>query len=270
MDKILIIEDEPTLGDLLVRKLQSAGYTVDLMRDGVAGLAALRSTKYDLLILDVFLPLMNGLELLGQKRADATIASVPVIMLTNSLHPVEGTELEAMGVAQFWVKADLTPEQVLTQVRGVLTKEVSAETQSAPIQKDALAKTKVLLVEDDEFLGKILSTRLSAEHTDVMYAKSGEDALEQLKTGVPQVALLDILLPGINGFEVLTHIRADERMKDIPVIMISNFNQDSDKEKAYSLGATYLVKAMVNPDDIVAEIFKVMKPAETPVAAPAA
>lgn len=266
MDKILIVEDEPTLGDLLLRKLQSAGYSVDLVKDGIAGLDALRKTKYDLLVLDVFLPLMNGLELLGQKRADPTIAGVPVIMLTNSLHPIEGTELEAMGVTQFWVKADLTPEQVLTQVRGVLTKGVSEETQSAPIQKDALAQMKVLLVEDDEFLGKILSTRLSAEHTDVMYAKSGEEALELLKNGVPQVALLDILLPGINGFEVLAHIRADERMKGIPVIMISNFNQDSDKEKAYKLGANYLVKAMVNPDDIIAEILKVMKPA---AAAPA-
>lgn len=260
MDKILFIEDDSVFADSFMRKLQTAGYEVDLAKDVATALEALRKTKYSLVILDGVLPQANAADFLTQKHADAAIASVPVIMLTNPIQPVEASELGAMGVTQLLVKADVTPDQLLVRVRGILLTEFSAETASEPVPKNSLGQMKILLVEDDEFLGKILSTRLKAEHADVMYAKSGEEALEQLKTGVPQIALLDILLPGINGFEVLKHIRTDERMKMIPAIMISNFSQEANKQQAAALGADYLVKAVVNPDDIIAEILKFVHP----------
>lgn len=113
---------------------------------------------------------------------------------------------------------------------------------------------KLLIVEDDDFLSSILLSRLNNKDTTVILTGSGEGALNELKKGTPDAILLDILLPGINGFDVLKVIRADALLKDIPVTVISNFDQAKDKEMAKSMNADYLVKALVTPDDIAAKV----------------
>lgn len=258
MDTILIIEDEQVLAEVLSQKLRALGYGIEIVRDGAAGFEAMRRSKPDLVILDIFLPTMNGIEILEKKRSDHEIASIPVIVLSNSLQPIEGKALESFGAYKFLVKADLTPEDVVTQVQKALA--IDREKKDAGgTDLYSLQGKKVLVVEDDEFLGSILTRRLEDAGATVTHATNGEEAMGIIKTLTPDVALLDILLPGLSGFDVLEHIRTDERIKDMPVIVVSNFNQDADKDRAFKLGATYLVKAMVNPDEILSEIGKVLR-----------
>lgn len=113
---------------------------------------------------------------------------------------------------------------------------------------------KIFLVEDDPFLGSILYGRITAHKATVTLIKSGDEVLPALKKDLPDLMLLDIQLPVLDGFQILESVRADEQMKVLPVIIISNFNQVSDRERAAKLGAPFLVKALVNPDDIVREV----------------
>ncbi len=109
----------------------------------------------------------------------------------------------------------------------------------------------ILVVEDDKFLSGILELRLRNAKVDVMYAKTGEEALDAIGRKVPHAILLDILLPGISGLEVLKTIRSKPETEKTPVIVISNFSESTQIEKANALGASYLVKALVTPDDIL-------------------
>ncbi len=263
MQTILIIEDEQVLADVLSQKLRGVGFAVQTVRDGQEGFDAIRAVRPALVILDIFLPSLNGIEILGKKRQDPEIADIPVIVLSNSLQPIEGKTLESLGAIKFFIKADLQPEEILRQVQQVLKTDVELKMAAPDGSTFNLTGRHVFLVEDDDFLSTILTNRIEAVGAQVTHAATGEAALEKLAGAKPDIVLLDILLPGISGFDVLEKLRADAATKDLPVVIVSNFNQSSDMERARSLGASYLVKAMASPDDIVVKIGETLKAAQS-------
>ena len=117
MSKILIIEDDIFLGDVLVQKFKSNGYEVNLARDGGSGLKQIYEWKPDLILLDILLPVMNGYEILEAKKKDTAISEIPVIVVSNSGQPVEINRALALGVKDYLVKAQFDPEEVLVKVR---------------------------------------------------------------------------------------------------------------------------------------------------------
>lgn len=118
---------------------------------------------------------------------------------------------------------------------------------------------KIMWVEDDKFLSDIISRKLSSEKCLLIHAVDGEQAITLAEQNSPDVILLDILLPGIDGFEVLRRIKANQNTKKIPVILLSNLGQKADIEKGKELGAVcFLVKATVTLDEIIAEIKNVL------------
>lgn len=120
---------------------------------------------------------------------------------------------------------------------------------------------KVLVVEDDRFLRDICVNKLGKRGIDVIAASDGERALEILEKEPVSVVLLDLILPAIDGFEVLKRIRENtrEKIKNTPVIILSNLGQDSDVEKAMALGANdFLIKAHFTTSEIVERIKKII------------
>ncbi len=119
------------------------------------------------------------------------------------------------------------------------------------------AKKTVLIVEDDEFLRSLTAKRLEKENYAIEVAVDGENAISVLDTLKPDVILLDLLLPGKDGFEVLKKIRSSEAVKTVPVVIFSNLGQKEDIEKAKALGVDdFLIKANFTLDDVVAKINK--------------
>ena len=120
-------------------------------------------------------------------------------------------------------------------------------------------KINILLVEDDTFLGGIYSTKLKNEGFNVIHAADGVAGLAMAKEMKPQLILLDILMPKMDGFEVLQELKKDPLTKEIPVIMLTNLGQNEDVDKGLQLGAVdYLIKAHFVPVDTVARIKKVL------------
>ena len=119
---------------------------------------------------------------------------------------------------------------------------------------------KILWVEDDTFLGGLIGQRFGELGAILFGATDGAKAVEIAEKEKPDIILLDILLPGMNGFEVLEKIRGNESTKNTPVIILSNLSQESDLEKAKALGVSkFLVKATVNLDEIVEEVKKILQ-----------
>ena len=114
---------------------------------------------------------------------------------------------------------------------------------------------KILFVEDEPSLQKAISEVLIQEGFEVLSASDGEEGLKATKEEKPDLILLDLILPKKDGFEVLKELKADEKLKDIPVIVLTNLEGVGDVEKAIELGATtYLVKANYKLDDVVTKI----------------
>lgn len=116
---------------------------------------------------------------------------------------------------------------------------------------------KVLIVEDEPLLGNLLSQRLLKEGFSVTLVRDGEEAFRSLQTEVPDLVLLDIILPKVSGFELMERIQSDPALgeRKIPIVVISNLGQDGDVEKGQALGAIgYFVKAQLSIEDLVSKV----------------
>lgn len=119
---------------------------------------------------------------------------------------------------------------------------------------------KILIVEDDKFLRDLISKKLSSEGFEISSAVDGEQGISTAKEFMPELILLDLILPGIDGFEVLAQLKTDTLTANIPVIILSNLGQREDVEKSLKLGAVdYLVKAHFTPNEIIEKIKSVLK-----------
>lgn len=117
-------------------------------------------------------------------------------------------------------------------------------------------KKKILLIEDDVFLSKVLEERLLDEGFLVDIAGNGEEGFSKIKSFTPDLILLDMILPKMNGFEVLKKIKKDSKNKNTPVIIVSNLGQDEDMKLGRKLGAVdYLVKSNFSLKAIVDKVY---------------
>lgn len=118
----------------------------------------------------------------------------------------------------------------------------------------------VLLVEDDTFLSNIYKTKFEMEGFKITTADNGEKGLAETKKRNPDIVLLDILLPKMDGFMVLEEIKKDPAIKNIPVILLTNLGQKDDVEKGLEMGASgYLIKAHFKPSEVVSKVKEVLK-----------
>jgi DNA-binding response OmpR family regulator len=119
---------------------------------------------------------------------------------------------------------------------------------------------KILIVEDDRFLRELIVKKLSNEGYEVFEAVDGEQGMQKTKETKPDLILLDLILPGIDGFEVLTRKKDDPMIAAIPVIVLSNLGQKEDVEKGLGLGAVdYLIKAHFTPGEIIEKVRNILK-----------
>lgn len=304
--RILIVEDDDVLRDVLTEKLSKNGYSVDVAEDGIIALEKLHAVKPDLILLDILMPRKNGIEVLEELHVDENLKDVPVIIISNSGQPLEIARAQELGAREFIAKAVFDPNEVLEKVKHVLaggvvsaagwgqqTKNTPTESvpsvvtpeqpvpvippvapvavstptvtptpvavpipvvESAP-DGDAPAKKLVMVVEDDKFLRELLVRKLMSEGFAVESAIEATAAFTILAQFVPNIILLDLILPGIDGFEILTRIKADPRLVNVPVIILSNLGQKEDLDRAMTLGAKdFMVKANFTLDEIVGKV----------------
>lgn len=123
------------------------------------------------------------------------------------------------------------------------------------------AKTyKILLIEDEAMLAEMYETKFKSEGFNINKALDGEVGLKMAQEEKPDIILLDIIMPKLDGFSVLRSLRGDPKCKDIPVILLSNLGQEEDIKKGKAMGATgYLVKANLTPAEVVDKVKEFLK-----------
>lgn len=258
--KILIIEDEDVLLEILQKKLEKEGYEVSVAENGEEGLRLARDVNPDVILLDILMPRLNGYEVLEELNKDG-VPLPPVIIISNSGQPIEIDRATKLGAKDYIIKAELTPDEVSAKVKQQIDARKSSDPRqsSAGTRKD-ITGLKILVIEDDQFLRDLLRTKLERENFKVTSAIDGPEGLEHLEIDLPDLVLLDIILPGIDGFEILKHMKGADKLKNIPVVLLSNLGQEADVEKGKALGAIdYLIKSNFTIDEIIEKIQAIFK-----------
>ena len=149
----------------------------------------------------------------------------------------------------------------MPQTQTATQQEEEAKTSEKTEEISDSSKTKVLIIEDDEMICDMYRVRFSEDDSiKVLCADKGEEGLELAQKEKPNVILLDIILPGLDGFAVLEKLKADPAIKDIPVVLLTNLGQEEDIKKGNDLGAAdYLVKAQVTPKQVLDKVKGVLE-----------
>jgi len=115
--KILLVEDEELLADLLLKKLTVSGYEVSLANDGERGLNLVRELRPDLVLLDILMPKMDGLQVLAEMQKDNALRKIPVIVISNSGQPVEIDKIKKLGAKDWLIKTDFNLQEIMQKVK---------------------------------------------------------------------------------------------------------------------------------------------------------
>jgi DNA-binding response OmpR family regulator len=262
-EKILIIEGASPFGGQLADTLRSDGYTVSLVSTADEGLKGILDTLPRLVILGLVISGGDAYDVLEKKQAEPLLSKIPVFLLSTQGAPINMRRVPPSSVAEFIVSLEPDPAAIVRMVNVKLGHggtDGSVKSAAGIDATSAATKKKILWVEDDKLIGSILEKKFASSGLDLIHAVNGQEALDKLSTMVPDAIIIDLILPGMGGFEVLQKIRAmDGRLDKVPVMILSNLSKPSDIERARVMGAVkFMVKAASSLDQIVAEVKKIL------------
>lgn len=259
IETIVVVDDDPTIRMLIEKHLETSGREILLastMKEGTA----LLSRDTDLLILDLFLPDADGRQLLANLRKDPATTDLVVIVLSGSDSEVARAECLALGASTFVAKP-FDPTSFGPLVDSLLQADASADLREAvvavPVHQGTAEPTgpqSVLLAEDDDLVAALIVDRLSRDGFEMVRCSDGEAALAAARKNPPDVAILDVKMPKMDGFEVLGHFREIPALADTSVIVLTAMGSEHDVVRGFELGADDYILKPFSPTELSARI----------------
>jgi adenylate cyclase len=240
-DCVLVIDDDPTSRELIADQLKAEGLPVVTAAGGLEGLKLAKELRPVAITLDVIMPDLDGWSVLAALRQDSELAEIPVIMVTIL---DEHRRAVALGAA------------------GYLSKPIDRERLHRLVGRfrAPARSTKVLVVEDDPVQRERVRGWLEGQHWLVQEAENGREALAQLQADKPDVILLDLMMPEMDGFSVVAALQKEAAWRDIPVIVITSLDLGaSDRERLNSGVQSVLVKESFRPAELVERIRRLVQ-----------
>ena len=201
---VLVVEDDRSSADLLRVYLEDAGYAVAVARDGAEGLDLARRLEPAAVILDLLLPKLNGWELIARLKDDPATSEVPLVIV--SMLDEQGAGF-ALGVNEYLVKPVARP-QLLDALSHCISESRDART--------------VVAIDDDVIDLDLLEAVLAPEGWVVVRATGGAEGVRAVRRERPAVVVLDLLMPGVDGFAVVDQLRADPIVGDVPIVVLTS------------------------------------------------
>ena len=246
-DCVLVIDDDATARELISDHLKAGGFSVVTAAGGVEGIKLAKELQPTAITLDVMMPDLDGWSVLAALRQNPELADIPVIMVSIVDDKRRGIALGAAG----YLTKPIDRERLHRLVRRF----------QAPTRA-----TRVLMVEDDASQRERMLGWLERPHWIVREAANGREALDLLREEKPDVILLDLMMPEMDGFEVVAALQGDKDWRDIPVIVITSLDLDAkDRARLNSGVQSVLVKEKFRPEDLVERIRRLVqsRPAAT-------
>jgi DNA-binding response OmpR family regulator len=275
---LLVVEDDPVLATLLKSALEEPDRDILTVESAGEARTALGETVFDLLLLDLMLPDADGRDFLLELRETPEFADIPIIVLSGlSANRAKG-ECLALGaddylqkpvdppLARLVVAAHLAAGRVGED--DVRTGPMAGPGNQAGPNRDQEAREerlshgrtrRVMLVEDDDLTAKLMIHRLSRDDFDVVHLTDGKAAFEVAQEDAAfSLAIFDVKLPGMDGFELLQRVKELPGFSRIPVIMLTSMGREADVVRAFDLGAKDYVLKPFSPPEVAARIRRIL------------
>ncbi|MDD6036528.1 MAG: response regulator [Lachnospiraceae bacterium] len=239
--RILVIDDDP-LNLKMAKYILKDGYEVICAESGPDGLRILRDKEVDLVLLDLDMPQMNGMQVLQRIREKRELADLKVVILTASGERENVMEAIRLGARDF-IKKPFFPTELLERIKAVLQTE---------------GKETILVVDDDNMSITLVKKMLGLRY-ELVCVSSGRDALFYLRDNVPDLVLLDLHMPEMDGFQVMEKMRIMEKVCDVPVLVLTADNDRETEVKIFKAGAMDYITKPYAPEVVIRRISRVIE-----------
>jgi two-component system, cell cycle response regulator len=259
--RILVIDDNRANLELALYLLRAFGYEAEAADDAPGGLAAASASKYDAVLVDILMPVMDGYEFARRFRADASLASVPLVAITALAMVGDRERIVSHGFDGYIAKP-IDPTTFVRQVESYLP-EISRSTSppaggpEAPPVFAARDQDGPLVLAVDNVQSNLDVIRASLEPFGyrILDARSVDEALELLKRHRPAVILSDLHMPKVDGLVLIEKVRELAALRDVPFVFLSSTAwQAKDRHRALELGAKEFIMRPIDPALLRAEI----------------
>ena len=253
MIKVLIVDSDRQAALDYGGYLGQFGYEVEHALDGEEGLEKVKKNKPDIIISEIELPKLDGISLLEALKKDGKTRDIPVLFLTKVEDIEKRADAARLGVTVYFVKSNTSKEVLVNWI-----KELAGTVGVAQGGKDK-ERVNILLVEDDPLMLNMYQKVFNYEGFKIEIAKDGEEGLEKAKSQRPNLILLDIMMPRLDGLDLLKKLKADSNLTNIPVVMLTNLSGVKYAKESLSLGAKeFLVKSEHDPKEVVEIVKKIL------------
>ena len=237
--RVLIIDDDLETRELLMDTLSNAGHTALTASHAAEALGILATSPVDAVVLDLMLPGRSGFEVLSDIRADPKLSRLPVLVITGKDLSEREREALVSQQARVLAKGGGWRQELLRQLRGLQHPE----------------RGKRVLVADDNPAGRELVRESLAEHVgSIVEAADGREALAKIRETRPDLVLLDIQMPEMDGYAVVREIRGDPALKGLRVVALTAFAMQGDRERAMEAGFDDYVTKPVTVSKLKAQL----------------
>jgi len=239
---VLVIDDDPNVHRLIERTLKDEAYNLRFASNAAEGLRLARELHPAVITLDVMMPDTDGWTVLSSLKADPALARIPVIMVTIIGEKELGF---ALGASEYLIKP-IDRNQLILVLKRYLRDQPNGQ---------------VLIVEDDANLCEMLRRTLETEKWRVAEAAHGAAALQHIRAQIPAVILLDLMMPVMDGFELLAELHKNERWRRIPVVVITAMDLSAqDRQRLAGLTQRVVEKGAYVREELAREIRQILEP----------
>jgi len=242
-------------------RLKAAGYEVVTAVDGITAVSTAQKQRPDVLVLDIGLPSGDGFMVLERFRAIAPLSAIPIIVL-SAMDPATNKQRALNAGAVDYLQKPAEKHQLLKAIEKALGKSIESArngTEASAKPDDATRKKTILIVDDDPDILQSLSIRLKATGYNTVVAADSIAAVARARRDKPDLILLDIGMPGGDGYQVMERLKAVIPEKRIPIIVVTAKEPTEHKEKALQMGARAFLQKPVDNSVLLAEISKALE-----------
>src|SRR3989440_1532315 len=234
---VLVVEDDPAAAELLTRQLANAGYRTEVAKSGSEALERARQLKPAAITLDIIMPELDGWEVITRLKSDEATSGIPIVVVSVVDNPELGM---ALGAIDYFVKP--------VNSSALVDRLNRFDIQRAPGQR----KVRVLVVDDEAANRTLLTEALEPAGFTVLPAAGGREAIAIAKSSRPDLVLLDLIMPEVSGYDVVEALRADEKTRDTPIMVLTAANlTDADRRQLNGRVSQILNRGSVATSDIV-------------------
>ena len=250
---ILVIEDNELNLKLVRNLIQINNYRIMEASNAEDGIEMARMNKPDLILMDIELPGIDGFDATRMIRDDPGLRDVPVLALTAFAMKDDMAKAQAVGFSGY-----ITKPISIKSFQEIIDSHLSESRDTSGCSIRAYGK-RILIVDDEALNLKLLSALLTSKGYQVATACDGQSALRLVATDHPDLILLDIMMPGLDGYEVTARLKAEPDTRDIPIILVTALTGEDEKKKGLEAGADEFINKPVNYAELEARVFSLLR-----------